>query len=304
MIGSKCIASVVCIVLAVVMICGFGSDREGDFLPSMADLGQLVGPVSAEAADEAAFYRTEIKPLTPAECGQCHLPVFEVIKNEGGRHQIDCMRCHTQLHQYNPRKDNYDAIMPKCAACHVNASGGAFHGEDPALTPCLTCHADPHKPLAIPMSDIEAACAQCHSKIGGELKAHPSKHLTDVACGDCHADKHGYIPECSACHENHSPGVEMGTAECMTCHPVHRPTEIVYNETTPNMLCAGCHDDISDMLQKSESKHTPVACADCHPSHKEIPDCQRCHGEPHSKAMLINTANCGECHGNPHDILK
>ena len=87
MIGSKCIASVVCIVLAVVMICGFGSDREGDFLPSMVDLGQLVGPVSAEAADEAAFYRTEIKPLTPAECGQCHLPVFEVIKNEGGRHQ-------------------------------------------------------------------------------------------------------------------------------------------------------------------------------------------------------------------------
>ena len=304
MMGSKCIASAVCIVLAVVLICGYGSDREGDFLPSVAGLNELAGPVVAEAADEAAFYQRDVKPLTPAECGQCHLPVFEAVKNAGGRHQIDCMRCHTQLHQYNPRKKNYNDIMPKCASCHVNASGGAFHGEDPALTPCLTCHADPHKPLDIPMGDIEAVCGQCHAKISKELKAHPSKHLTDVACLDCHADKHGYIPACDACHENHSPAVAMGTAECMTCHPVHRPTEIVYTKTTPNAVCAGCHDDIDAMLRNSETKHAPVACADCHASHKEIPACKKCHGEPHPKAMLIDTSKCGECHGNPHNVLN
>jgi predicted CXXCH cytochrome family protein len=194
--------------------------------------------------------------------------------------------------------------MPKCASCHTSATGGAFHGEDPALTPCLSCHADPHKPLAIPMSDIETACAKCHANINKELQTNPSKHTTDVACNDCHADKHGYIPDCSACHDNHSPEIPMGNVECMSCHPVHKPTLIVYDKTTPSPICAGCHDDINDMLQKSQTKHTPVACADCHPSHKEIPQCQRCHGEPHSKTMLIDTTKCGECHGNPHDILK
>jgi predicted CXXCH cytochrome family protein len=304
MMGSKCIASVACIVLAVVLICGFGSDRGMGLLPSIEGLGEMAGPPSAEAADEAAFYRTDVEPLTPAECGQCHLPIFEIVKGEGGKHQFECVRCHTQLHRYNPRKNNYDEIMPKCASCHVSASGGAFHGENPALTPCLTCHVDPHKPLAIPMSGVEANCGICHAKESAEIKGHPSKHTTDVSCADCHADKHGFKPECSACHENHSPGVEMATADCMTCHPVHSPTQIVYQKTTPNAICAGCHGDVSDMLEKSQTKHTPVACADCHPSHGEIPQCQRCHGEPHSRAMLIDTTKCGECHGNPHNILK
>ncbi len=262
----------------------------------------LSQPEAVAEEKEKSPYEAEIKPLTTAECAQCHFSVFETIRNDGGKHQIDCVRCHTQYHVYSPRKQNFDEIMPKCAACHVSASGGPFHGDADDLTPCLVCHADPHKPLTIPMP-AEATCGQCHIKQGDEIKNYPSKHTTDVACTDCHAEKHGYIPECSACHESHSPAVELTVQDCMGCHPVHKPTQMSYAKDTASAICAGCHGDVAGLLQKNLTKHTDVACADCHPAHKEIPLCSRCHGEPHPK-MKIDVTQCGECHGIAHDLAQ
>lgn len=256
-----------------------------------------------QAAPETSPYDAEIRPLTTAECAQCHYSYFERIKADGGKHQIDCVRCHTQYHAYSPRKQNFDEIMPKCSACHLSASGGPFHGVHEDLVPCLNCHADPHTPLKIPMP-AEASCAQCHSKEGDEIKNYPSKHTTDVACTDCHAEKHGYIPACDACHESHSPEVELSVQDCMGCHPVHKPTQMSYAKDTNSAICSGCHDDVNSLLQKNLTKHTEVKCADCHPAHKEIPLCSRCHGEPHPKEMMVDTTKCGDCHGIAHDLAK
>lgn len=257
-----------------------------------------------EAPKEISPYEMKVEPLTTAECGQCHFSVFQTIKTRGGKHQINCVQCHTEYHVYNPRKQNYDQIMPKCSACHLSASGGPFHGENETLTPCLNCHADPHKPLKIPVSEIETSCGLCHSKEGNEIKNYPSKHTTDVTCADCHAEKHGHIPECSVCHESHSPAAELATRDCMACHPVHKPTSISYSEETLSTICAGCHGEAYDLLQKKETKHTVVKCAECHPAHKEIPACSRCHGEPHPKTMMIDVTKCGDCHGIAHDLAK
>lgn len=253
----------------------------------------------------ASPYDIEVKQLTTAECGQCHFSIFQTIKKEGGKHQIDCVRCHTEYHVYTPRKQDYDEIMPKCASCHVSATGGPFHGENKELTQCLTCHADPHKPLAIHMAAVETSCASCHTKEGNEINKYPSRHTSDVTCADCHAEKHGYIPECSACHESHSLGVELATAGCMGCHPVHKPTQIAYDEETASLdlICAGCHGEAYNLLQKKETGHTTVSCAACHPAHKDILSCSKCHGEPHAKDMVIDTAKCGNCHGIAHDLL-
>jgi predicted CXXCH cytochrome family protein len=95
----------------------------------------------------------------------------------------------------------------------------------------------------------------------------------------------------------------MTTKDCMTCHPVHKPTQIIYDKTTDSKICAGCHEEAYDLLQKKVTKHTPLTCADCHPSHGEIPLCSRCHGEPHPKAMMLDTTKCGDCHGIAHDLL-
>lgn len=299
------IIGIFCGVFIALLIGGVAMDQGPGSLTTTAALKQIAGPLPAEAKEGSAQagspYDMDIKPLTTAECAQCHYSVFEAIKTEGAKHQIDCVRCHREYHNYNPRKDNYDAIMPKCASCHVSASGGAFHGEHKSLTPCLNCHSDPHQPLIIPGSEIETTCAICHSAVDQELQSHPSKHATDVACGECHEEKHGYIPECNACHESHSPAVEMSSQDCMVCHPVHKPTQIAYAKETPSVVCAGCHDEPYDQLQKKVTKHTAVTCADCHPGHGEIPLCSRCHGEPHPKAMMAT--KCGECHGIAHDLV-
>jgi len=300
----KWIAGALGMVVIVMFLGAVASDRPVA-LKATSALQDMAGPTSAEAKEEGAptvsAYEMDIKPLTTVECGQCHYSVFEAIKKAGGRHQIDCVRCHREYHVYNPRKQNYDQIMPNCAWCHVSATGGDFHGEHQNLTPCLSCHADPHTPLMIPMGEITASCALCHSQVGNELQKYPSKHTTDVACADCHADKHGYIPECDACHESHSPNVGLGTKECMTCHPVHKPTQMIYDKATDSKICAGCHEEAYDLLQKKVTKHTAVTCADCHPSHAEIPLCSRCHGQPHPEAMMAT--KCGECHGIAHDLL-
>ncbi len=270
------------------------------------------GPAPEKQVEEAAakpekvspLYKKKIKPLTTAECGRCHFSVFQAIKTQGGKHQIECGRCHTEYHVYSPRKRNYNKIMPKCASCHLSASGGPFHGKNKRLTRCLKCHADPHKPLQMPVSEVEASCGLCHSKEGKEIKKYPSKHKTDVSCTDCHAEKHGYIPACSACHESHSPDAELATKDCMACHPVHKPTRISYTEDAISTICAGCHGKAYELLQKKETKHTAIKCAECHPAHKEIPPCSRCHGEPHPKRMMMDVTKCGDCHGIAHKLAS
>lgn len=261
-------------------------------------IGGLVGHSKA-----ANPYEAEIQPLSTAECGRCHFTYFQAIKTEGGKHQIDCVQCHRIFHAYSPRKQNYDQIMPQCAACHLSPSGGPFHGPDERLVPCLNCHTNPHTPLNIPMGDIETACTLCHAPQTREIQNFPSKHTTDVACADCHADKHGHIPQCNACHESHSPAVPMESQACMSCHPVHKPTQISYGRDTESAICAGCHDDVYNQLQRNVTKHTAVTCADCHPAHGEIPLCSRCHGRPHPQ-MNIDTTNCGQCHGIAHDLAS
>lgn len=272
----------------------------------LAVCGCATKPQAAAAKKPSGIspYEMKVEPLTTAECGQCHFSYFETISAQGGKHQIDCVQCHTVYHAYSPRKKNYDQIMPKCSSCHLNERGEPFHGKDKSLTPCLNCHADPHKPLQIPASEVEPLCARCHAKEGNEINEYRSKHTTEVSCSDCHAEKHGYIPECGACHESHSPSVELSVKDCMACHPVHKPTQIFYGKETPSAICAGCHDDVNNMLQTKVTKHTAVRCAECHPAHKEIPPCTRCHGEPHPKSMMINVAKCGTCHGIAHDLAQ
>jgi len=258
-----------------------------------------------ETEKTASPYDIEVKPLTTAECVRCHISIFNTIKKQGAKHQINCVRCHTQYHVYNPRKQNYNQIMPKCDSCHVSTSGGPFHGKNEKLTPCLACHVDPHKPIAIPMSAVETSCALCHAKEGLEINKYPSKHTSDVTCADCHAEQHAYIPECSACHESHSPEVEMASADCMVCHPVHKPAQITYDKETEtiSLVCAGCHSEAYKLLQKKETKHTTVKCAECHSVHKDIPSCSKCHGKPHPEGMMMDTTKCGACHGIAHDLL-
>ncbi len=256
-----------------------------------------------KAPSGAALYEQPVKPLTPVECARCHYPIFKDLKESKSKHRFECTNCHQQFHVYNPIKKNWEEIMPKCQRCHQLP-----HGKD--FPNCLQCHENPHSPLTIPFDVLVQTrkvgkkeviqCALCHKKESAEMNAHPSKH-NEVGCQGCHAEKHGYIPNCLDCHEPHVEGQTY--EDCLVCHSPHSPTAIKpYPEETDNAVCGSCHTEIYENLQTNHTKHSELYCATCHTKHGYIPKCQDCHGEPHGAALHKKFPNCLECHVDPHNL--
>jgi hypothetical protein len=239
-------------------------------------------------------YALEPEPLSTVECGRCHLPIYNQIKHEGGKHQIECRQCHVKFHAYNPIKQNWKEIMPKCETCH-----GLIHGQKFAA--CAQCHSNPHAPKTQMAMTPEFAkmCGDCHANVGQELQKNPSKH-TKVACDMCHHDRHGFIPSCMECHKPHTANQKV--EECLSCHPVHSPLNISYAKTVPNAVCGSCHGPVFNKLEASASKHRMVTCAQCHSKHRYIPKCEECHGKPHGEGLLKKFPNCLQCHIDVHDL--
>ncbi len=278
-------------------------------LSACVPMGNTTAPESsAKKKGEAdtppsKLYAMELEPLTPAECGRCHSYQFTWLQKKGGKHQFDCIDCHEQFHVYNPRKNNWDDIMPKCQQCH-----DLPHGKD--FTACLECHQQPHAPKVIPFAKLDktvegkegmVTCAVCHGTEGSEFAKFPSKHNSEVNCQGCHAEVHGTIPSCLDCHEPH--GQKMEYKGCLTCHSPHSASNIKqYPEDVPNTACSACHAPVYNKLQANVTKHSPLQCATCHASHGEIPRCQDCHDKPHDENLLSKFASCLDCHMDPHNL--
>ncbi|MDX9709857.1 MAG: hypothetical protein RBT64_09925 [Trichloromonas sp.] len=247
----------------------------------------------ASAPSAGNPYAAPVEKMTTAQCGSCHTSYFQALKNEGGRHQFDCVNCHVVYHAYNPNRNNWAEIMPKCESCHTLPHG-------PTQTECLSCHSNPHKPVGVPLSDrLTQNCASCHAGPAAELQQFPSKH-TLVACVDCHSERHGNIPSCFVCHEGHYP--EQPLESCLPCHPVHKPRQIVFTENTELKTCSGCHAGVYGVWSGSQSKHAQVSCVACHEQHAMIPQCSQCHGEmPHNASLHAKFPDCLTCHLDPHD---
>src|SRR5512137_2376773 len=73
--------------------------------------GKKIATVTIPPAPE--LYATDPQPLTVTQCGQCHPGVFKGLKDDGARHRFDCQKCHATFHAFNPKKMNWEAIMPK-----------------------------------------------------------------------------------------------------------------------------------------------------------------------------------------------
>jgi predicted CXXCH cytochrome family protein len=281
--------------------------KYGFLLPGLSILLFLVigifVPIQPVAAEPVAgsIYTISVEPLTLADCARCHTTHYNWLRDNGARHQtVACTECHEVFHAYNPLRNNYADIMPKCSSCH-----DAPHGSAEPVMQCLDCHSNPHQPLvSIPdPGKLEGRCQLCHTEVATSLQTEVSKH-TEQECSSCHSENHGRIPQCSDCHENHSPMAVLETPDCLACHPVHTPLNISYPVTQAKEVCAGCHDQAYHLLQARETKHSALTCAKCHPAHGKLPACQDCHGEPHNASIHEKYAQCGDCHGIAHDIQK
>jgi hypothetical protein len=238
------------------------------------------------------LYSADPQPLTPVQCGQCHPAIYQQIKHDGKRHRFECMKCHQQLHAYNPIRKNWSEIMPQCSSCHDLPHGKTF-------TDCLKCHSNPHTPLTIPSDNLADSCGTCHTGPMAELTKFPSSH-TEQGCATCHTS-HGLIPSCMECHETHVTGQKLES--CMACHPVHKPLEVVYDASqSSTATCGSCHEGVYGEWSGTASKHGEVTCAACHNKHGLIPDCQKCHEAPHDAKLLKKFPICLDCHINVHDL--
>jgi predicted CXXCH cytochrome family protein len=243
----------------------------------------------------SSLYEITPKPLNFEECIRCHYPHFTMLKEKGGKHQRECTFCHTTFHAYNPKKQNWDEIMPKCQNCH-----GLKHGEKFPI--CLTCHKNPHmiKEKIKVTEEFSPLCGQCHSRINDEINQNQSKH-TSLGCAFCHSNEHGYKPQCFDCHKGHIEGQTY--KDCLSCHKPHSPLKIpAFAANTPQEICASCHAKPYEKLNIAGGKHKSVGCVKCHTAHKFIPDCRTCHGQPHNEALHKKYPKCTECHVDVHAI--
>lgn len=272
------------ILLVVALVCAIAG---GAYAASGEGKLKVKIPASPE------LYSADPQPLTVTQCGQCHPGYFKDIRQDGAKHKFDCQKCHATFHAYNPKKANYDALMPKCGTCHNEPHGAK-------ITDCANCHSNPHTPKKmVANARLAGACGQCHVGPQEQLTKNLSKH-TKVACSKCHTS-HGYIPACSMCHKPHHAGQEFST--CLACHPVHNPKLITYPKDSPAVTCGSCHTKIYDKWKKTPSKHAKVNCAQCHHTkHKYVPKCTECHAAPHNKAFLSRFPKCLDCHLDVHDL--
>ena len=277
------IESIRCMLFAVVII-AIGISSTGCVAPAPSG--------DATKKDIAPFYAVEVQPLKTQQCGRCHHYFYHQLKNDGGKHRIDCQRCHERFHLYRPGRVEYEDILPKCETCH-----GQIHGA--GLAQCAECH-EAHAPMNLPANRaLEQGCHICHPEVDKEMKTYVTQH-TELYCFACHHTKHRHVPECMECHRPHTR--RMTQAECLACHPPHKALQVVYPEDIPQESCAGCHQHAYNMLRQSSTKHTALSCARCHPKHAAIMQCRECHPEAHDTDVLQRFPACGRCHGIAHSL--
>jgi predicted CXXCH cytochrome family protein len=203
---------------------------------------------------------------------------------------------------------------------------------------CQKCH-DPEEDLhEFSVEDPPDLCVGCHEDIAAKIKSAKTVHDPAEDCTDCH-DPHGGTvgalllevetgddlkPLCFGCHDEemiegayaHGPA-EQG--ECTICHDPHASSANSLLLAEGVELCGDCHDDVAELIEKSEYVHSPVedGCPECHNPHsgpnpfmlpakgKQL--CNECHDDivEEAKAAAVDhapaldEAGCLNCH-SPH----
>lgn len=151
-------------------------------------------------------------------------------------------------------------------------------------------------------------CAQCHIAVFNTLKASGNRHQKE--CTFCHEVYHTYapgkveyaeaLPKCVTCH-GYPHGEKEDTKTCGNCHSnAHAPLNL---PSVKQDLCSNCHSGPPQQLKEFPSKHTDLACTDCHTKHGFIPSCLSCHSQEGRRPyhlVGVEPKVCLTCHAGPH----
>ncbi len=270
---------------------------EVEAVEEVVEVVEVVEEPAAEAAPADSPALQPI-PLTDADCVKCHYTQAADIDAHGEAHKdLSCMDCHEE---HPPEGTN---TIPECSNCHDPDDEAHFAVQQP----CSVCH-NPHRPLLVDFTapdEVAATCASCHQDKLDEMAASPSAH-SEQDCNSCHSEHglgEGQYQTCLDCHEGHSP--EMTVKDCLECHKPHSPTDITFGDSVPATLCASCHEDQADSLKALQTKHSEMACVECHDGkHQSITACVDCHDQPHDEFMHKQFPECITCHRDPHNLAR
>ncbi|SHJ27115.1 hypothetical protein SAMN02745165_01923 [Malonomonas rubra DSM 5091] len=229
--------------------------------------------------------------LTLEDCSKCHLIQQKTLLASGGKHAsaVTCVDCHPH-HLPTDKTTRLD-----CASCHTDRP----HYQ---LDNCQHCHLDPHQPLMSlrdPLKPAKKECLSCHAEVGQQMAAEPSRHAK-LFCNRCH-EKHRQIPACLDCHQPHQQSQSADV--CQQCHPAHQPLLVAPSGRLPANACRPCHVEEANDLASTTTLHGGINCLYCHKGrHPSTPQCQDCHGLPHTQAIHGKYRDCLECHGDAHNL--
>jgi len=241
-------------------------------------------------------------------------PVFGQATDSSGPVPLEtCAVCHDEVaaafqsgpHGRAMARVSADLLARSCATCHGPA---AAHVDDPS-------------PENINRHPAVSACVSCHAdRAGGMELATPGHPRNNVACLDCHASGHAETRTphmlreqprklCAGCHQVEAAAFAQPFAHregagkpfsCITCHDVHGERRRGRLALAGNGgVCIDCHT----------AKAGPFVYP--HPP-REVDGCVTCH-EPHGsmnprQLKRRNIANlCLECHADVpafHDLTQ
>jgi predicted CXXCH cytochrome family protein len=203
---------------------------------------------------------------------------------------------------------------------------------------CQKCHEPAEDLHEFSLQDPPELCTGCHEEIAVKLQSGKTVHDPAEDCTDCHSPHGGDVdglllevetaddlkPLCFGCHDSemvegeyaHGPA-EQG--ECTLCHDPHASSSNSLLLAEGVELCGDCHDDVAELVETSESVHSPVddGCPECHNPHsgpsefmlaaegKEV--CNECHDDVVAEATeaavdhapAVDETGCLNCH-SPH----
>lgn len=226
------------------------------------------------------------------DCQKCHALEVRLVAENGGRHAdaVSCLDCH-------PDHTAGQVATLACQSCHTDHPHYALNG-------CTDCHRDPHRPLATLTETSRPArkeCLSCHPDVGTRMAERPGKHAK-MFCSSCHV-KHKSVPSCLDCHRPHQDN-QIGS-DCASCHSYHSPLPAVLKGYVRSSFCRTCHKRQADDLARTRTNHGGINCAFCHKGqHPSVPNCQDCHGLPHSRTLHRQYLNCLDCHRDAHNLMS
>lgn len=182
----------------------------------------------------------------------------------------ECANCHTV--GFDKEKLEWTELGIGCESCH--GPGGA-HAEEPTINNILS----PKRMTKTVAGDM---CGRCHTRgktpdgkweFPADVQAGEIIHPSDFTPVSYETTK-SWWPD-GAVREHRQQWIQwkqtshyLAGVDCVSCHTVHSQSTKFATREQPNVLCRGCHPDIST---DPVNGHAPIAGA---PQHS---DCVGCH---------------------------